>query len=432
MVTVWGVVASTDVWRVVKDTIDDPSIDIGWVSFSPREALAFLGEGGVDALLVESRGDLLTEALVEAADSFGIGLAALITGAAGDQHANRLGVNWRVRTPSDLSSFPVSDPSPPDLSPPHGSPSGIVVAVWGPVGSPGRTTISAALASLLAKRGVSTLLIDGDQRSGAVAPALGLLDEVPGFVASCRLADRGHITSDDLHRLAHRYDAGGGALDVLTGVSATRTYPEVTPDTVNQVIDACRQVWEVIVVDTGSDLAPSSHSPRPSEVVATTLVDAADEVIALCGATPVGVARFARAYPDVLERRGTKPLTAVLNGVDVSRRAVRDESTLREALRRFAGVANPVMVPRDSDTCRAADMSGVSISDAAPKSPAVKAVGVVAEKVSKRVEAVRRRAGHSPMAETAPVVRSKKAPLSTDRSLLARLRVLWREGLALR
>ena len=428
----WGILASPEAWRVIKDTIDDSTIDIGWVSFSTREALAFLEEGGVDCLLVESRGDLLTEAVIGVADSSGLGLAALITGPAGDEHSSRMGVSWRVRTPRDLSAVPISNTLTPDLSPPQSHVSGIVVAVWGPMGAPGRTTISGALASSLASRGVATLLVDGDQRSGAIAPALGLLDEVPGFVASCRLADRGQMTPNDLRRLAHRYDAGGSSLDVLTGVSATRSYREVTEETVTEVIDACRRVWEVVVVDSGSDVAPFDQAPRPAEVVATTLLNIADDVIALCRATPVGVARFSRAYPDVLERRGSKPLTVILNGVDFSRRAIRDEATLREALRRFAGVNAPVVIPRDSDACRAAEMAGLSLADSAPKSPAVRALTVIGEKVGNQVKAVRKRSGLSPDSESFARTRDHTPSREHKSSFVTRLRVLWKEGLALR
>lgn len=430
--TVWGVLISADAWQVIKDTLDDPGLDVGWVSFSPAEALAFLDEGGVDSLLVESRGDLLTGEIVDRADHSGVGVAALITGREAVSHASRLGVSWLVRTPRDLASDPNSpirgtaDRGARPLS------RGRVIAVWGPVGAPGRTTISAALASLLARRGVKTVLVDGDQRSGSVAPALGLLDEVPGFVASCRLADRGNLTPDDLRRLAHRYDSGGSAFDVLTGVSATRVYPEVTADSVTEVMEGCRGVWEAVVVDVGSDVAALEQAPDASHIVATTLIAEADEVIALCRATPVGVARFARAYPDVVQRRDDRPVTPVVNGVDTSRRAMKDEATLREALRRFAGVNAPAVVPRDPDSCLAAEMAGVSVVDCAPKSPMVKAITPLSDLAWKHVDAVRRRAGSvAAVAVTGRTAKKRKA-FKAPASLLERVRVLWRERLALR
>ena len=65
---------------------------------------------------------------------------------------------------------------------------GSVVAVWGPTGAPGRTTVAVTLADELARLGSAALLVDADVYGGTVAAVLGLLDESPGLAAACRQA----------------------------------------------------------------------------------------------------------------------------------------------------------------------------------------------------------------------------------------------------
>lgn len=391
---VWGVVVSAEAWRVVEESVTKRGIDIGWVSYALTDALSLLDEGGIDFLLVEARGDYLTDDLVTRADRAEVGVVALMTSPGSDDLANRRGVTERVRSPRDLEEVGV--PAPTELgSPSRDTHPGVLVAVWGPTGAPGRTLIATALAGMLARSGFRTLLVDADQRSGAVAPALGLLDEVPGFVALARLADRGQLTVADLDRLTHPYPVGDATCQVVTGVNVVRHYSEVTPETVDAVMALCRSTFDVVVVDTGSDIADGDAPAHPHEVVATTVLGVADEAVAVCEATTIGVARFARVIETARGVRRGKPLTVVLNAVEASRRSVKDEATLLEALRRFADVTNPMTLPRDVAACRAADIAGHCLTEAAPSSPILKALAPLARAWGEQINARRRRFGQT-------------------------------------
>src|SRR4029077_16527943 len=52
---------------------------------------------------------------------------------------------------------------------------GSVVAVWGPTGAPGRTTVAVTLADELSRLGASSLLVDADVDGGGGAGGLGVL-----------------------------------------------------------------------------------------------------------------------------------------------------------------------------------------------------------------------------------------------------------------
>ena len=88
-------------------------------------------------------------------------------------------------------------PALPDLAPTEpdrtDSPAGRLVAVWGPTGAPGRTTVAVTLAAELAALGRETILADADTYGGSVAQVLGLLDEAPGLAAAARGSDHGTL-----------------------------------------------------------------------------------------------------------------------------------------------------------------------------------------------------------------------------------------------
>lgn len=427
--SVWGVVTSALVWQVVGKDWDKEALPLGWVSFSIEEADTLIETGGITHLLVEARGDLLRQSLVDVADSAGITLIALITGAAGEEVARQMGVSLRVRQPRDLHQILHPHYVPLDATSGAATSPGFSIAVWGPTGAPGRTTVATSLASLMAGRGLRVVMIDADSRSGAIAPALGLLDEVPGFIASCRLADRDQLTTDDLRRLAHRYEQEGVGVDVLTGVTSGRHYPEVTADTVTQVVAMAQTVWEVVIIDTGSDISPAGRETSAPETVATTCLRVSDEAIALCQASPVGVARFARVVEDATNLRGGKPFPVVLNAVDPARRSLSDEATLREALRRFAGVSSVQIIARDTAACRQAEMLGVSVADCVPGSAFVSGLKALARGWVEDAMARRRRHGAvSP--DNSPALKGRKP--QPKGSGMDRWRILTKRVFALR
>jgi hypothetical protein len=52
-----------------------------------------------------------------------------------------------------------------------------VVAVWGPSGAPGRSTVALGVASAAAARGTATTLVDADTYGGALGQMLSVLDD---------------------------------------------------------------------------------------------------------------------------------------------------------------------------------------------------------------------------------------------------------------
>ncbi|MFA7324029.1 MAG: AAA family ATPase, partial [Candidatus Nanopelagicales bacterium] len=72
---------------------------------------------------------------------------------------------------------------------------GQVIAVWGPSGSPGRTTTALVMAGALAACGQRVLVVDGDTTAPSVTFLMGIVEDASGLVVATRYASQGRLTS---------------------------------------------------------------------------------------------------------------------------------------------------------------------------------------------------------------------------------------------
>lgn len=253
--------------------------------------------------------------------------------------------------------------------------SGTVIAVWGPAGAPGRTTLAINIAAEIAAVGHTVVLADVDTYSGSIAPSLGLLDEAPGFAAACRLAGSGALTRAEFERIAHRYNSPRGAFWVLTGIGQPSRWPELSAERVGGAIQSLRRWADYVVLDTGfsleSDEEISSDLFAPRRNAATlAALGSADRIVACGLADPVGMARFLRAWADLTEVITTHRVHVVMNRVRGSAVGLGAANQVTNALRRFGGIDAAALVPHDQAGLDAAVLTGRTLRDAAPRSPA--------------------------------------------------------------
>jgi MinD-like ATPase involved in chromosome partitioning or flagellar assembly len=252
---------------------------------------------------------------------------------------------------------------------------GSVIAVWGPAGAPGRTTLAINIAAEIAAAGHTVVLADVDTYSGSIAPSLGLLDEAPGFAAACRLSGNGTLTQVELERIANRYNSPRGAFWVLTGIGRPSRWPELSTERVHGTIDALRDWTDYVVLDTGfsleSDEEISSDLFAPRRNAATLAALGVADTVVACGlADPVGMARFLRAWGDLTEVINTHRVHVVMNRVRPSAVGFAPAGQVQGALRRFGGIEAAALVPHDQAGVDAAVLTGCTLRDAAPRSAA--------------------------------------------------------------
>ncbi len=252
---------------------------------------------------------------------------------------------------------------------------GTVIAVWGPAGSPGRTSLAISIAAELAEAGATVALGDADTHAASIDPSLGLLDEAPGFAAACRLAGSGALNVSEFERIAEWNRSGHSGFWVLTGLGRPSRWPELTADRVAGAIAAARDWVEVLVLDTASSLEQdeelSSDLVAPRRNAATIAsVRAADHVIAVGAADPIGLARYLRAHAQLLETAAPDRVTTVVNKVRSSAIGLNPSAQITQTLARFGGISDPVLVPWDPAAFDAALLSGRPLLDASPRSAA--------------------------------------------------------------
>lgn len=335
------------------------------------EARAADAEPRVDLVLVAADDRHVNRDLVAACDERGLRLLVLADDGAERSRAHALGVDtvpWADGF-AGIEARAGVQPEEIDAQPSRGR----VVAVWGPAGSPGRTTASIALAAELALLGKRVALVDADTTSAAVAPALGLLDESPGFAAAARLARAGSLTVDELDRIGRQVPTMGGALRVLTGIGRSSRWPELGGDRVTEVLERCRDWAEATVVDVAASLerdeAISSDLFAPRRHAATLAVlEHADDVVAIAGGDTVGIARLVRALPELLELVPQARVRVVVNKVRASAIGLAPEAAVQETLRRLAAVTPEACWPFDGRAADAALLEGRPLVDVAGRS----------------------------------------------------------------
>ena len=260
---------------------------------------------------------------------------------------------------------------------------GRLVAVWGPTGAPGRTTTAVNLAAELAALGRPTLLVDADTYGGAVSQVVGLLDEAPGLAAAARAAGQGAL---DLRTLAALAPVLADDLRVLSGVSRPDRWPELPAAALDVVWSVARSLAEWIVVDTGfcleQDEALTYDTRAPQRNGATlSALAAADVVVAVGAADPVGSARLVRGLADLGALGLPATRLVVVNRVRAAATGAHPQQAVLEALARYAGVPDALLVPDDRPACDAALLAGHTLREAASGSAARRAFATLAERL---------------------------------------------------
>ena len=353
------------------------------------DLLAAASAGRADVAVVALEAPGLDLDAVDHLRRFQVRPVAVLPSGPGEQHAlraARLGITATV-TDDDLDALPDtvrtadSDaeadtvvPGPVASEPPTTG-GGRMVAVWGPAGAPGRTTVAVALAAELAARGRRTTLVDADPYGGAVAQQLGILDEVSGLLAAARLAGTGGLEA----RFGSVQRAVGDRLTVVTGLPRADRWVEVRRGVVEHLLEVAAAHGDV-VVDTGfsleGDPAGEFGARPPRNQLTLAAVAEADEVVVVGSADPVGLSRLARALVDIRDVTAGAPVRVVVNRMRSSLGwSEKDVAGMVEGFTRLVGLH---FLPDDRPTVDRALAGGRTLAEVGD-SPLGRAVGEVVD-----------------------------------------------------
>ena len=100
----------------------------------------------------------------------------------------------------------------------------------------------------------------------------------------------------------------------------------------------------------------------------------ADDVIAVGLADPVGLSRFLRSFGDLVEAAPESPPHVLVNRVRASAVGASPFAQVASTLQRFADLEAAALIPDDPAGFDLAVLTGSTLKDAAPKSPARAAI----------------------------------------------------------
>lgn len=337
------------------------------------ETLAVVAAGVGDVVLIDLsvRGlgrdplaDLLRGAAVvglrgpDATDRTGLGLRHVIDASAPVEHILAI-IEEAVNGPED------GDPQPDEPAAAADAAAGRLVAVWGPGGAPGRSTMAVNLASEAAAAGQEVILVDADTYGPSLSQQLGVLDETPGIVAACRAHDRDTLDESTLESLLPLVQP---RLRFLSGIGVPARWPELSRGGLDGVWDALLRRGSTVVVDVAAvleedeDLSYDTVAPQRN-AAAISALQRADAVVAVVTADPVSITRLLRDHERLQELDVTE-LHVIVNrvGAPVPGDRVRDLIASR------IPVAALHLLPEETTTCRSASWDGALLAEAAPRS----------------------------------------------------------------
>lgn len=322
------------------------------------------------------------------------------------------------------SAAPAPPASPQDVPAAPAAPEGRLVVVWGAPGAPGRTTVAITLAAELAAlatpgraarrrgqrsrprataptapriaapHGPAVLLIDADTEAPSVAQALAVLDDASAVAALARRAAHGRLTPAALRRLSPLLRPG---LHVATGLSRADRWRELPAAAMDEVWAVARRAAGVTVVDVGAGAeepppgldgwgAPARHG------VTLSALAAADTVLVVGAADPVGIRRLVLALTELRER-DLAPRAEVIPVVTRVRASVAGADAGRSVLgvlARYADVAGAVLVPDDRPAADRCLLEGRTLAECAPASAARAPIAALAAALLPEPVGVRR------------------------------------------
>ena len=345
----------------------------------PNLAAALPVLEGVDVLVLTADRRTLGSHLISVCDRRGIRLVPVAGDPDGERVAVAFGLAASLVSPGVDEIAAAIRGLVPDAAIHGDTLRGRVITVWGPEGAPGRSTVASMIAFELARGGAGTALIDADSHAPSLALTLGLADEGPGFPAACRQASLGALDGRELSRISAPVRVDAAVVDVLCGINRRGRWHELAEDRVTAALDAARRWVPHTVVDVGAPLEQDEElmhdleGPRRNAATIAAL-RAADVIVAVCSADPVGMARFVRGYAELRAVVGATPVLVVVNRLRPGGLGLDARGQVRRALDRFAGIRDVAFLPADLRAVDAAVLQALPVAAVAPRSALVAAV----------------------------------------------------------
>ncbi|WP_262424061.1 P-loop NTPase [Brachybacterium sp. Z12] len=241
---------------------------------------------------------------------------------------------------------------------------GRLVAVWGPGGAPGRSTLAVNLAAEAAAAGADTVLVDADTYGPSQSQLLGVLDEAPAWWPPREPT----IGTRSMRRRSSPLPLVQPRLRLLSGIGVPGRWAELRRTSMDGVWAALARRGGLVLADVASlleedeELSYDTIAPQRN-AAAISAIEASDAVIAVVTADPISITRLLREHSR-LQELGVEELHVVVNRVG----APVPGDRVRELIASRIQVASLTLLPDDPIACRTAAWDGALLAEAAPRS----------------------------------------------------------------
>lgn len=244
-----------------------------------------------------------------------------------------------------------------------------LICVWGTNGSPGRSSVAINLSFSLASKNSPTLLVDLDAIVPSLAPALGLVSEVPGVSSLVHDALKGRLSQESIEKNVIEVNPG---LHVLTGISNPKRWPELRTEGLIQVLKLCSQMYANIICDLSAVLPESTDSSlndvdifRRFDHIPKVLEISSRNIFVL-SATPLSLIRASEALEALHEINKSEPLI-ILNKINEINLGQKYESTVEAILGRWVNSGSIYRIPDRPEIFAESWMRAESVQDLGDK-----------------------------------------------------------------
>lgn len=237
-----------------------------------------------------------------------------------------------------------------------------VFAIWGPHGSPGKSTLALNLAYELSQT-KNTILIDLDMVAPAQSLLLSINEPTAGLTAVARLIRQGRLSSEELQRLSLHIRHKSSRLRFLPGLPNPTRWNEITEDTVAQLLRIAKLDFECIVLDLSSSLEDNlitSQSPTNRNGATRAAIEQASTVVTVIKNSKLSLQNYANQFVELENLNKNRML--VIN--------LAENDKLPAVIKQLTKETVVQKIPADESSLLLAESQGLPLAITRRKSPA--------------------------------------------------------------